>query len=84
MDTLLARWLIQLRLKNGRLPRNGITDLTDSPGDGQSWCDGCGASLTQAEKVVTGLGEEDWRSIRLHRECFRIWETERLVDARRA
>ena len=46
MDTLLARWLIQLPLENGRLPRNGITDLTDSPGDGQSWCDGCGASLT--------------------------------------
>src|SRR5215471_4553565 len=42
-----ARWLIQLRLEDGRLPRGQVTDLRERPGDGQAWCDGCGIRGTR-------------------------------------
>ncbi len=72
----IVRWLIQLRLEDGRLPRGGIADVLDSLGDGQP-CDACGAIITTAEKAVMGLILDDWRPIRLHVDCFRIWNVER-------
>ncbi len=64
MEPLLVRWLIQVRLEDGRLPRGRLTDLMDRPGDGQP-CDGCGAIITKAEKAVAGIVVDDWREIRL-------------------
>jgi hypothetical protein len=78
MEPLLARWLIQLRLGDGRLPCGHPTDLRERPGDGQSWCDGCGLIITKGARAVTGIVEGDWRAIRLHLDCFRVWEAERL------
>ena len=80
MEPLLVRWLIQLRLEDGRLPRGQPTDLRERPGDGQSWCDGCGTVFTKDEKIVVGMVPDDWREFRLHWDCFLIWETERLND----
>ena len=77
MESLLVRWLIQLRLDDGRLPSGRIIDLIDSAGDGQP-CDGCGEIITKVETAVTGLSAENWRSIRLHPSCFRIWDRARL------
>jgi hypothetical protein len=46
----------------------------------ESWCDGCGFTLSKSEKVVTGMVPDDWRQIRLHQHCFLIWEEQRLAD----
>jgi hypothetical protein len=40
----------------------------------QSWCDGCGLIIRKAARAVTGIIEGDWRAIRLHLDCFRVWE----------
>ena len=74
----MVRWLIQLRLEDGRLPRGRITDRTENAGDGRR-CDGCGAVISAVETAVTGVSEEDCRDIRLHVACFKIWDTERLA-----
>ena len=58
MDSLLVRWVIQLRLDDGRLPSGRIIDLIDSAGDGQP-CDGCGEIITKVETAVTGLSAEN-------------------------
>lgn len=79
----MLRWLIQLGLEDGRLPRGRITDVMESPGDRRR-CDGCGAIITKAEKAVTGISEDDQRDVRLHTDCFEIWETERVSECRRS
>jgi len=80
MELMFARWLIQLRLEDGRLPHGQATDLRQRPGDGESWCDGCSMILSTAEKTVIGIVPDDWRQIRLHWPCFLIWNKERLAD----
>ena len=80
MEAVLVRWLMQLRLEDGRLPRGHLTNLRERLGDGQSWCDGCGMILPKDEKVVVGMVPHDWREFRLHRDCFLTWETERIAD----
>jgi len=78
MEPVLVQWLIQLRLVDGRLPRGHPTNLREHPGDGQSYCHGCSTLLSKAEKIVVGMVPDDAREFRLHRDCFRTWETECL------
>ena len=80
MEPVLVRWLIQLRLDDGRLPRGHPTDLHERLGDGQSYCHGCASILSKAEKIVMAVVPDDRRELRLHWDCFRTWETERLDD----
>jgi len=79
VEPLIVRWLIQLRLNDGRLPRGRLTDLIKRPGD-QRVCDGCGMFITKAQQAVTGMIADDWREIRLHINCFKVWDIERLED----
>ena len=76
MESVLVRWLIQLRLDDGRLPRRHPTDLQECRGDGQSYCHGCAGILTTAEKIVVAMVPDDLREFRLHQSCFQTWETE--------
>jgi len=80
MESVLVRWLIQLRLDDGRLPHGHPTDLREQPGDGQSYCHGCGNILAKAEKTVIGLVSGVTREFRLHWDCFHTWRTECLTD----
>src|SRR5262245_34484302 len=61
MESVLVRWLIQLRLDDGRLPRGHPTDLRERPGDGQSYCHGCAHVISKAEKIVIGMVPDDTR-----------------------
>jgi hypothetical protein len=76
MDALMRR-LIKLRLEDGRLPRGPVAEALDGPGNGQP-CDACGAILAKDQKAVCGIVVEDWRSIRLHIDCFQVWDVERV------
>jgi hypothetical protein len=49
----------------------------ERPGLGQT-CDGCGQAITMAERMNL-LCAEDWRAIRLHADCFALWDEERRV-----
>jgi hypothetical protein len=68
---------IRQRLSRRILPRDSPARMWAGPGTDQP-CDGCdraiGSNETEHEVEVSG------RAIRLHRECFLIWEAERRVD----
>jgi hypothetical protein len=72
----LVQWLIQRRLEDGRLPRGSVTEIQEIAGNGQP-CDGCGAIISKAQRAVSGIAVESWRSLRLHVDCFEVWEAER-------
>ena len=70
-----VRWLIQQRLKDGRLPRGRVADVKHGLGDGQE-CDGCGVTITKDRQGVFAITMEGWHKLRMHRECFDVWESE--------
>ena len=78
VESVLVRWLIQLRLEDGRLPPGHPTSLHECGGDGQSYCHGCASILTKAEKTVIAMVPDDRREFRLHWNCFQTWESEQL------
>jgi hypothetical protein len=67
--------LVRRRLEDGRLPRGRIADVQHYPLDGRT-CAGCGAIITKSHKAITGLAVDDWRDIRMHVECFDVWDSE--------
>jgi len=73
----MTRQLIRLRLRDGRLPHDRAVELGFGPGSGQE-CDGCGTAITARQAMTLRLDTEDWSEIRLHDECFQIWDDERL------
>ena len=79
MDAELTRQLIRLRLQDGRLPHQRAVELAFGPGSEQV-CDGCGAVITAHQTMTLRLDAGDWSEIRLHDECFQIWEDERLKN----
>jgi len=76
MDSELTRQLIRLRLGDG------VYHMTLGSGQAAGKCaPGCGAAITAHQTITLRLDAEDWSEIRLHDECFQIWDDERLKDA---
>ena len=78
MDHDALRILIQQKLQDGRLPRNSVPRVWGGPGHGET-CDACGASVTKDQMGIEGiaLAAGGGRPMRLHADCFQIWDTER-------
>lgn len=74
LDTDVRRLIIRQRLQGGRLPHEHTIELWHGPGFGQM-CDGCGAPIAHADGMCLMCGE-DWQAIRLHYDCFLLWEEE--------
>ena len=81
MDPIFLRDLIWYRLQDGRLPRNHMIELGHGHGVGHV-CDGCGSSIAWNQRMTVRMCSDDWRTIRLHDDCFQIWDTERRMDLR--
>jgi len=77
MDAEVVRHLIRRRLEDGRLPRNPAAELAYGQGIGQE-CDGCGVIILTDQQMTVRICAGDWRTIRLHDDCFSTWENERL------
>jgi hypothetical protein len=73
----VARQLIRERIEEGSLPRDRTIELWHAPGFGQT-CDGCGFAITTTDWMCL-ICADDWRAIRLHEECFVLWQDERLT-----
>ena len=69
-----AHWLIELRLEDGRLPRGPVADVVEAALADPHACDGCGVLIVKHEKAVSMIVVEDWRTLRLHRECYATWD----------
>ena len=79
MNADMARQRIRQRLDENRLPRGDVFELGHGLGIGQL-CDGCGETLTWQQRMTVRICRDDWRTMRLHDECFQIWDVERLAD----
>ena len=77
MDREFARLLIRNRLMERRLPRSHAVELPESVGEGER-CDGCSEAIGATQTAVWAIVSVSWMSVRLHAECFELWDTERL------
>jgi len=75
IDNGVRQLTIRQRLGAGLLPRERTIVLWEGSGFGQI-CDGCRAPIGTAETMWL-LCADDWRAIRLHAQCFALWEEER-------
>ena len=79
MDQEALRLLIQRKIRDGRLPRDGIKNFGSSRSDGER-CDGCDTILSKDEMLMEGVTMDlGRRPLRLHVRCFQIWDHERRV-----
>jgi len=69
-----VRQLIRQRLGAGVLPREHTIELWHGPGFGQM-CDACGAPIGHADGMRL-MCAENWRAVRLHDDCFAVWDEE--------
>ena|SRR6185295_10473932 len=76
MDREFARLLIRHWLMERRLPRGHAVDVSESVGEGGR-CDGCSETIGPTQTAVWAIVSVDWMSVRLHAECFELWDTER-------
>jgi hypothetical protein len=76
MDANLRHQLIRHRIREGILPRDHLIELGHGPGFGHA-CAGCGEIIETNHKMTVRMCSDDWGTIRLHDECFQIWDVER-------
>ena len=74
------RVTIRARLAEGRLPQDRLPDVWVGPGNGET-CLACEQEIRTSEVVMESI-DEQLRTIRLHVECFWIWESECTVRRR--
>ena len=61
------------------LPSDHTIELWQTPGFGQA-CDGCGQAITTTDSMYL-ICADDWRAMRLHEDCFVVWEEEKRTAA---
>ena len=76
LETDPQRLLIRLRIRDGRLPRIHVFELWRGRSAGPKACDGCGVPIRTNEQASL-ICADDWRIVRLHEDCFQIWDLER-------
>ena len=83
MDAGVRRQLIRHRIREGILPRDHLIELGHGKGTGHA-CGACGEAILSDQRMTVRLSADDWGTIRLHDECFRIWDAERRMADERA
>jgi hypothetical protein len=82
MDEDVRRQLIGQRIREEGLPLDHLVELGHGRGIGQA-CDGCGETIATDQRMTVRICSDDWRTVRLHDECFQIWDGERSqIDER--
>jgi hypothetical protein len=77
MDQESLRLLIRRKLRDGRLPHDGLKKVWSSPSDGET-CNACDTILSKDQLVMEGVTVDlGRRPLQLHVRCFQIWDHER-------
>jgi hypothetical protein len=77
MDQESFRISIQRKIRDGRLPYEGITKIWSSPSAGET-CDACDTSVSLDQLVMEGTTRApSRRAFTFHVRCFQIWDRER-------
>ena len=79
MDQESLRLLILRKLRDGRLPHDGIRKVWRSPSDGET-CDTCDTVFARDQLLMEGVTLDlGRRPVQLHVRCFQVWDHERRV-----
>jgi len=82
MDQEALRFLIRLKIQNGRLPHDRIARVWSSPSDGEK-CDACDTILSKEQLLMEGTTRASGRRpCQFHIACFQIWDDERRAQRR--
>ena len=72
--------MIRQKLADGRLPLDNIPRVWGGPGHGEL-CDACDGIITKDALVIEGMSLAEHRQLlRLHVDCFYVWEQERSME----
>jgi len=77
MENAAIRSLIRAKLRDSRLPLNGIPRFWIGPSNGEE-CNACDRLIT-GPLIVEGIAATDGvkTPIQMHVECFALWDEER-------
>jgi len=75
----VVRLLIQGKLREGRLPYDGVTRTWTSPSAGET-CEGCDMLLAKEHVLMTVTTLTRGRAIQFHVICFQVWNDERRAQ----
>ena len=67
-------------MQNGRLPHGQLIEFGSCLGIRHE-CDGCGGIIEKDQRMTLSICVRDWSTLRLHEECFQIWDAERQLTA---
>ena len=81
MDLEAIRDLIRVKLQDGRLPRLSAPRIFGAPRTGQL-CGACEVVLEAAHLVMLIPFPEDKTFIKVHADCFMLWNEERDGNGR--
>ena len=72
------RALVREKLRDGRLPFDGIDRLYGGPANGEM-CDACDGSIPRQQVIIEGITStlRNKQGIQFHVRCFQIWDEER-------
>jgi hypothetical protein len=74
MDQESLRLLIQRKIRDGRLPHDGIKKVWSSRSDGET-CDACDVILSKDQMLMEGVAMDlGRRPLQLHVRCFQVWD----------
>jgi hypothetical protein len=78
MDEKGLRLFIRNRLKNGRLPYDGASNVSGGPASGEV-CVACETVVADEQLVMEGLikNGDGTKPIQFHVVCFGLWNDER-------
>ena len=77
MNQESLRLLIQRKIRDRRLPHDGITRIWSSPSAGET-CEACDAVLAKDQVLMEGITLDlGRRPFQFHVRCFQIWDHER-------
>jgi hypothetical protein len=77
MENIAIRALIRAKLRDGRLPVNGIPRFWVGPSDGEE-CHACDRLIVGpllVEGIASAAGGR--QAIQMHIACFAVWDEER-------
>jgi hypothetical protein len=72
----IVRLLIQGKLRDGRLPYDGVTRSWSSPSAGET-CEGCDVLLAKEHALMEVTTPTRSKAIQFHVICFQVWNDER-------
>jgi hypothetical protein len=79
VNEAMLREQVRIRLANGLLRREGVSNVVAGYGTGSHACAGCGVMIRASEVSYRLHFGPTTAAVHMHYYCFVVWERERLA-----